>query len=449
MRTFYLDSFAVGTRTVWLGLWLTALLSLGGGGTAKADTVSLTAAKGPGAGQITLSWTGPGAPFSVYRGISPPTVATPPNLLGTTGSSPWIDSPPADMLDCYLVMPSPAAICGNGVRESGEDCDDGNVTELDGCTSTCRFEQIHRANYFKMQFGTSAFCPANRLGSAFASVVQGQLQTSIDNSVSDGSFSLLLASIGPHDLSGTNDPGFQLGVLTSSPLNPAGSPPYNGASDLDWWYAPAPASIDGSRHPLYTLNATIAAAVLNAGPGTIVLPPLVGPGSVRLSNTRLTMMTNASSAPTISSGSTPPGHLASENLDPALTSYASASQTTTTGSGQLCGNVAAVSLAQTPIPASILTNCTQYTASNSMLDLIVGGCTVIIVQVIIPKQPDTDDPTVPPVGAGPPYTLTENASHVVTTCRDHTSVVVNLTDCLNDAAYSSFFRLATGRVIAK
>jgi len=80
MRTYYLDRLAVGTRTAWFGLWLMTLLSLGGGGAAKADTVSLTAAKGPGAGQITLSWTGPGAPFSVYRGISPPTVATPTEL---------------------------------------------------------------------------------------------------------------------------------------------------------------------------------------------------------------------------------------------------------------------------------------------------------------------------------------------------------------------------------
>ena len=415
-----------------------------------ADTLSLTAVKGPSAGQITLSWTGPGAPFSVYRGTSPPTVATPPNLLGVTGAPPWIDSPPPDALDCYLVTPGSAPVCGNGTREAGENCDDGNLTNLDGCSETCRFEQIHRAIYFKMQFVTSVFCPANRLGSAFASTAQSPVQAAIDSTVNDGSFSLLLASIGPHDLSGTNDPGFQLGFLTGTPILPAGSPPYNGNSDLDWWYAPDPTSIDGSRHPLYALNASISATVLNAGPGSVVIPPILGTGYLRLSNTRLTMTTNASSAPTISSGSTPPGHLVTENLDPALTSYASASQVTPTGSGQLCGNIAAVSLAQTPIPGSILAYCAQYTAQNSMLDLIVGGCTYLgLIQIIIPRQPDTDDPTVAPVGAGPPYSFTENASHVVTACRDHNNVNVTLTDCLNDAAYSSFFRLATDRVIAK
>lgn len=34
----------------------------------------------------------------------------------------------------------PAAICGNGSVEIGEQCDDGNVADGDGCSSTCRVE---------------------------------------------------------------------------------------------------------------------------------------------------------------------------------------------------------------------------------------------------------------------------------------------------------------------
>ena len=30
--------------------------------------------------------------------------------------------------------------CGNGLADAGEECDDGNIVSLDGCTSTCKLE---------------------------------------------------------------------------------------------------------------------------------------------------------------------------------------------------------------------------------------------------------------------------------------------------------------------
>jgi cysteine-rich repeat protein len=35
-----------------------------------------------------------------------------------------------------------AAVCGNGIVETGEQCDDGNTNNGDGCSSTCMFEQV-------------------------------------------------------------------------------------------------------------------------------------------------------------------------------------------------------------------------------------------------------------------------------------------------------------------
>lgn len=41
--------------------------------------------------------------------------------------------------DCPDEEP-PAPVCGNGVVETGEACDDGNVVTLDGCSATCQLE---------------------------------------------------------------------------------------------------------------------------------------------------------------------------------------------------------------------------------------------------------------------------------------------------------------------
>jgi cysteine-rich repeat protein len=34
------------------------------------------------------------------------------------------------------------SVCGNGVKEDGEDCDDGNMVDTDNCTNSCRFAEV-------------------------------------------------------------------------------------------------------------------------------------------------------------------------------------------------------------------------------------------------------------------------------------------------------------------
>lgn len=40
--------------------------------------------------------------------------------------------------DCGVDPITPGSVCGNGVRENGESCDDGNTKSGDGCTSSCQ-----------------------------------------------------------------------------------------------------------------------------------------------------------------------------------------------------------------------------------------------------------------------------------------------------------------------
>ena len=354
---------------------------------------------------------------------------------------------------CHTIV---VAVCGNGVREAGEQCDDSNTTNLDACDAACKFEQDQRVDYLKMQFGTDMYCTANRLGSAITGgTAQSQLQTALDDGITDGSISILFKMLGLDDLSGTSDPAVALGVMNGAPETLGGSLMYDGNNDLDWWHIVDPLSIDANRNPIASLSGSIAAKVLNAGPGSLTINILLSgnPAALKMSNAKVTISIGATSVP-LTSAQNPPGHLAAEHLDPALTSYATTGQKTANGAGKLCGNVTAASLAAVPIPASLvgggLLACSQnYAATNSMLDVIIGGCNVLFIQQIKPTQPDTQDTNAPQAGAGAPYTLSANAQKVVSTCKDKNNQTVNLAACLSSAAYSSFFKLATNRVIVK
>ncbi|HEV2113020.1 MAG TPA: hypothetical protein VGR50_02655, partial [Terriglobales bacterium] len=330
------------------------------------------------------------------------------------------------------------AVCGDGVRQTGEQCDDSNTLNLDGCNSVCAFEQDQRVNSLNMQFASDTTCTKNALGGAIASVAQPQFQTAITSGVNSGSITMLTAMLGITDLTGTNQASFKMGLLGGTPVAGSG---YNGASDLDWWYTPTPADIDANRVPIGQLDASIASHNLRAGPGSFMLPPLLGGTTgLQFSNTMIKATTGASSAPAVSSNNLPPGHLPSENLDPALVSYGSMS------AGSICGGIDTASLAATPAPAALqkggaVACSANYTSSNSLLDMLVGGCVALgFITVINPTQPDTADPNAPIAGAGAPYKLSENASHQVSSCKDNSGTLVNLQACLAAAAYSSYFK---------
>jgi hypothetical protein len=251
------------------------------------------------------------------------------------------------------------------------------------------------------------FCSptANALGRAFSSAALGQINTQLQQSISEGTLNNLVQFNGLEDLTGaSNDSSLAIGFLPAIPDLANG--PWPGGTPLDFWFRVPSASVDAQAVPLNSLLGTLTARSLSAGPGLLKLPLAIGgaPSTLSVSNARLRATLNATPAPNVPAP--PPTDLA-----PGLTVFQSL---TGSGSGQgICGNVTVESLARIPVPASLASGassaclaCTgsrAYTACsgsavgpgcNSMLDVLVGGCKTLLcfVSVVTPSQPDVPAP---------------------------------------------------------
>jgi hypothetical protein len=311
-------------------------------------------------------------------------------------------------------------------------------------------QEAQRINSLTLQFSTSVFAPNNAFGSAFGGAAQSSIQNLIGGTVTSGATSLIFQMLGLSDLTGTNADSLGVGLVNGSPQIDAGNPAtYNGNSDLDWWYTPSASDIDANGVPKLQLNGSIVSKGLTAsGPQLAFEPSPFGIGAsngpLNMSSVALSATVGSSSAPLESTNNFPPGHLPSEHIDPSSVTFA------TMSNGLLRGNLSAASLAQIPVPPSLAgTNCVQqFTATNSLLDVLVSGCTYLgIIQVIKITQPDQVDPAAPIAGSGGPYTLVTNVAHQVTGCKDKSSAIVVLSTCLAAAAYSASFAFTTDRVI--
>ena len=321
-----------------------------------------------------------------------------------------------------------ATTCGNGVRDTGEQCDDGNTTNLDGCSSTCQFEQIHRLNTVSMNYATDSFCTANAIGTAIKSVAQGQITSAINSAVGDGSLTVLLEAANLKDPTGANG-SFTLESYTGAPVSKS-------SLGLDAAFTASKVSLNPDGSSKVNMPATSVSDQVSAGPGNIAFSlALAGaPVNINLSSARIHATVGAASAPG--------GHAASQHLDPSLQTFA-----TTTG-GEMCGNISAATLQGVAVPAALISGSTScsadYDSSNNMLDVIVGGCSVFFFTALSATQPDQAT-SAPAVGAGAPYKLSQNGTHV-TGCTDKSGAAVNLSACLAAAGYSAGFKFTTQRV---
>jgi cysteine-rich repeat protein len=435
------------------------------------EDCDLGAGNGPGTGCETIckfSCTGPGTQGSCVdmNACHATPTCTAVQVGGKNGQKCVTGANKADGVVCGVGSICLAAVCkpsacGDGFRDPArnEECDDGNVTKLDACDASCKFEQNQRVIAMQMQFGTDAFCTVNALGGAIGgasftgNLVRKSFQDNIDAGIKDGSVSALFTFNG--DLTGTTG-AVTVGNLSGAP--PSNAAPYNGASDLDWWYGPTASSIDATRTPRAILKGTYAGGTLDAT-GRLNLLTSVGGAlaSLAVSGAKITTPIGTSSVPTTSAAGAAPGHVAGEHLLPTLQSYGAAGGTAAAPTAQLCGNISASSLDTTAPPASLLPGganaCNEvYSTSNRLIDIIVHGCHVtgLNVSAIKATQPDQVDGAAPVAGAGAPYTLATDAiTKRVTGCKDKNSATVPLQACLNAAAYSMSFKYATDRVIIK
>jgi cysteine-rich repeat protein len=319
--------------------------------------------------------------------------------------------------------------CGDGVRNGSEQCDDGNKINLDGCDSECKFEQVQRANSLSMSFDTSV-CNPNRLGAAFpnGSVGRTVVNNDLASNVKMGVINIIIKFLGLKDLTGSSASGFTLGFLNAAPVMASG---YDGTNDVDWWYTIDAASIDGMRNPTaLMMNGKFVAGTLSADPATLILHVTLA-GSVAtltMHEAKISAKAGTSDAPTASTGATP-GHLASEHLDGAISSFRTAS------AGTMCGKITASSLNTVTMPTALqgLLCGFKFDATNHLLDALVGGCGAIIAAT----QPDgsTDGNT---------YTLTMS-NNKITGCTGGAP----FPDCLDKATYSSSFLFTADRIIGK
>ncbi len=338
--------------------------------------------------------------------------------------------------------------CGDGIRAGNEQCDDGNQANLDGCDAGCHLEQVLRASQLTMAFAPTAACPQNAFGGAVVfGTARTQLQGAIDQAVTSGAITFLVWVRNLDDLSGNADAAVEVASFAGA-VHPDYAAAFSNASQLDGWFTADGRALDASRVPTARVSGSIAGGVLSAGPGRAALPMgfIGSAGLLEMVAARLSFSAVGLSAPTVSVGGSPPGHLVSEHLQNGLQSFSGA------GAGEMCGGILARSLAEIPLDSTFVTFCNVqgYTASNSFLDMLVGGCRYSTLVISTATQPDLWDPAATVLGAGGPYHLVADpGSKAVTGCTDKDGGAVSLAACLDAAAFSSIFQFAADRVIVK
>jgi cysteine-rich repeat protein len=332
-----------------------------------------------------------------------------------------------------------AAVCGNGIIEPGEHCDDGNLANFDGCDAFCQYEVFYRTYELTlMPSPAGSFCdrPNSALGDALSSFALEANNAERKVNIDTGAYSSISQIIGLRDLSGTTDATVELRSATGMPDPARGTWPTDGSNPLDWWFMVDQESLapDGELADRMT-RVPLSGGAYIGGPGISLraLPEFLD------STTRARF--DYSTDPDVPAA--PP-----EMLDEGLVVPREI-----IGDGPdegVCGNLTVAFLASVPADPT-LEDCLEcpgtsrtYTACsgdvvtddcNSALDPLVGGCVIgpnclAGFEIVLPTQPDVDHG-----GAG---TLMNDPNHL--------NKVPSSATAGNLDGYSSYFRFRARRV---
>lgn len=321
----------------------------------------------------------------------------------------------AGLCVCFALVsvPASAQVCGNGIVEPPEECDDGAAFRLDGCAPGCTYEHVQRMTMLALGDGSgpSSCTPAtNAFGSAFSSLGLTALNTQLQTVISNQTLNQLLQVLALDDPAAVDDPDLVVGFLGSA-LDTRGPAP-----GLDAWYLADPVFLDPDDLPAVSLPGAVASRELSAGPGRVEIRFLEGLITAR--DARITAVVGSlTGLPGPPPDQLAPGFAAFESL------------AADDGNHGMCGNLTVASLAQVPLPAEFTAGgsaeCSDscpgsrsYTwcgagnpvgpGCNSLLDLMVGGCAVFppaCVAIVTPTQPDVGTGGQPPaVLVGDPTT---------------------------------------------
>jgi cysteine-rich repeat protein len=339
-------------------------------------------------------------------------------------------------------------ICGDGVLVApDEQCDDGDLDNLDGCDASCRYELVMRwTNAAVLKGPAQPFCvhPGNAFGAALSQEAINQFNVNLNTGIDLGSTNNFFSFIGLDDPSGGDDSSLSLGVLNGV-LDPSHGGTFT-AGALDWWFLAAPTDIDASFLPKHVvLGGNVTNKSFVAGPTDVALYVRIGTYHNYFELRDMKVKGVLEEPAGVSKPAPPPSQ-----LDPSLVTFESMRAD---GPDEgFCGAVTVESLNGIPVPeqftvgtAACLDNCSNSKAytycgqgqpvgpgCNSFLDLLVGGCrqTAVCFPGSVPTQPDVGsngnpaqtlvpdpitnkiDPPVPTDGYSSAFVIEANRAHL-------------------------------------